>query len=115
MQGSARKRRGAGSGDRLVLISVAATDPDRADDRSTAPQWNAAGEDHHAPVIGGVDAKEQLARLAVFGELPSLDIESARAVNALLIEISMLPIQAPFIRTWLTRFPPVSTTAMFIG
>src|ERR1700730_2980214 len=27
----------------------------------------------------------------------------------------MLPIQAPSIRTWLTRFPPASTTAMFIG
>jgi hypothetical protein len=37
----------------------------------------------------------------------------AREVKALLIEMSMLPIHAPSIRTCATRFPPASTTAMF--
>src|SRR4029434_8677909 len=39
----------------------------------------------------------------------------AREVKAFLMEISMLPIQASSIRTWATRFPPASATAMFIG
>src|SRR6185369_2483412 len=34
---------------------------------------------------------------------------------ALLIETSTLPVQAPSIRTWETRLPSSSTTAMFIG
>jgi hypothetical protein len=34
----------------LVLISAAAADPDCAGDRSTAPRWNTAGEDHDASV-----------------------------------------------------------------
>src|ERR1700730_15176977 len=51
----------------------------------------------------------------LFSASCAVSISKARAVNALLIEISMLPIQAPSIRTWLTRFPPASTTAMFIG
>src|ERR1017187_2285519 len=42
-------------------------------------------------------------------------ISKARDVKALLIEISILPIQAPSIRTCATRFPPPSTTAIFIG
>jgi hypothetical protein len=65
-------------GDRLVLIATAAADTDRADDRSVTPQGDAAGEDHHAPVVGCVDAKELLARLTIFGELRSFDIEGAR-------------------------------------
>jgi hypothetical protein len=42
-------------------------------------------------------------------------MSKARAVNAFLIEMSMLPIQASSIRTCATRFPPASATAMFIG
>jgi hypothetical protein len=42
-------------------------------------------------------------------------MSKALEVNALLIEISMLPIHAPSMRTCETRFPPPSTTAMFIG
>jgi hypothetical protein len=42
-------------------------------------------------------------------------MSKARDVYALLIEISMLPIQAPSIRTCAMRFPPSSTTAMFMG
>jgi len=38
-----------------------------------------------------------------------------REVKALLIEMSTLPIQAPSMRTWETRLPPSSTTAMFMG
>jgi hypothetical protein len=75
---SSLEGRSTGAGNSLVLTAAAAADTNGADDRSAAPQWNAAGEDHHAPVIGSVDAKELLARLAVFGELCSLDIESAR-------------------------------------
>src|SRR5215469_16610294 len=42
-------------------------------------------------------------------------MSKARAVKALLMATSMLPIQAPSIRTWASRLPPPSTTAMFIG
>ena len=42
-------------------------------------------------------------------------MSNAREVNALLMAISMLPIQAPSIRSKATRFAPASTTAMFIG
>src|ERR1700687_2792709 len=42
-------------------------------------------------------------------------ISKARDVNALLIEMSMLPIHAPSRGTGETRLPPSSTTAMFIG
>jgi hypothetical protein len=37
-----------------------------------------------------------------------------RAVRAFLMEISMLPSQAPSIRAKALRLPPASTTAMFI-
>jgi hypothetical protein len=44
-----------------------------------------------------------------------VEISNAFDVHALLIEMFTLPIQAPSCRTWATRFPPASTTAMFIG
>lgn len=59
---SVRERRGAGRGDRLVLIAAAAADTDRADDRSVTPQRDATGKDHDGPVVRCVDAKELLAR-----------------------------------------------------
>jgi hypothetical protein len=108
------EHRGAGSGDRLVLIAVAATDPDCTDDRSTAPQWNAAGEDHHASVIGCVDAKELLAWLAVFGGLRSLGIERPRGERLIDRDIDAAG-PGPSVPTWLRRFPPLSTAAVFIG
>ena len=37
-----------------------------------------------------------------------------RAVRAFLMEMSMLPSQAPSMRAKALRFPPASTTAMFI-
>src|SRR5437899_7425163 len=42
-------------------------------------------------------------------------ISKAREVYAFLIEISILPSQAPSMRTWDTRLPPSSAMAMFIG
>jgi hypothetical protein len=42
-------------------------------------------------------------------------MSKARAVNALLIEMSMLPIGAPSIRMCATRLPPTSATAMLSG
>src|SRR5690242_17254957 len=42
-------------------------------------------------------------------------MSKARDVKALLIEMSMLPIHAPSMRTCATRLPPPSTTAMFMG
>jgi hypothetical protein len=73
------------------LIAIATTDADPADDRSPTPQWNAARKDHHAPVIGSVDAKELLPGW-LFWASWAVSISNARAENALLIEISMLPI-----------------------
>jgi hypothetical protein len=60
------------------LIATAAADTDGADDRSIPLQGDPTGEDHDAPVVRCVDAKELLARLAVFGELRGFDIEGAR-------------------------------------
>src|ERR1700744_6607906 len=42
-------------------------------------------------------------------------ISPARAVQALLIEMFTDPIHAPSMRTWATRLPPSSATAMFMG
>src|SRR5579863_6832921 len=42
-------------------------------------------------------------------------MSKARDVNALFMAMSMLPIQAPSMRSKATRFAPASTTAMFIG
>src|SRR5450755_1362147 len=42
-------------------------------------------------------------------------MSKARAVQALSMEMSMLPIQALSMRTCATRLPPKSTTAMFMG
>ena len=42
-------------------------------------------------------------------------MSKAREVKAFLIEMSMLPSQALSMRTWATRLPPASATAMFIG
>src|SRR5690606_26191675 len=42
-------------------------------------------------------------------------MSNALEVKALLIEISILPIQAPSMRTWEIKFPPASTTAIFMG
>jgi hypothetical protein len=62
-------RESRGRGDGVVLTATAAADPDGADDRSVTPQRNTASEDHDSPVVGYMDPKELLARLAVFGEL----------------------------------------------
>jgi hypothetical protein len=69
---------GFSGGGYLVLISIAAADPDCAGDCSTTPQWNAAREDHHAPVVRCVDPKELPAGLTIFGELRGFYIEGAR-------------------------------------
>jgi hypothetical protein len=69
---------GASGSDILVLIAAAPADTNGADDQSVTPQRDATGEDHHAPAVRCVDAKELLARLTIFGELRSLDIEGAR-------------------------------------
>ncbi len=42
-------------------------------------------------------------------------MSKAREVKAFLIEISILPSHASSMRTWATRLPPLSATAMFIG
>jgi hypothetical protein len=111
---STRQSEGSGQSNGIIVSAAAAAHSNRADDRSVAPQRDAASEDHHTPVVGNMNSKKLLARLAVCGELGGRDIECARG-NALLIEISILPSHAPSILMWLTKFPPASTTAMFIG
>jgi hypothetical protein len=71
-------RESRGRGDGVVLTATAAADPDGADDRSVTPQRNTASEDHDSPVVGYMDPKELLARLAVFGELRRRNVECAR-------------------------------------
>ena len=57
------ERRGAGFRHRVVLVARPAADADGADDFAVALQRNAAGEDHDASVVGGVNAEELAARL----------------------------------------------------
>src|SRR6201996_2550135 len=61
--------RSPGCRDRLILFPTTAADTDGADDRSIAPQRDAACEDHDPPVIGVLNSIELLARLAVLREL----------------------------------------------
>src|ERR1700761_2734253 len=55
------QRRGGCLGDGLILVGVAAADPDRAHDLTVACQWDTAGEDHHPAVVAGVDAEQRTA------------------------------------------------------
>lgn len=96
------------------LLAGAAAEADRTYDLAVALERYATGEDHYPPFAGDVDAEELLARLSIIGQVLSGDVERA-GVNALLIEMSMLPIQAPSMRAWATRFPPASTTATLLG
>jgi hypothetical protein len=59
----------------LVLGPGPATDPDGADDHAVAGHRDAAGEDHDAPVVGGVDAVELLGGLRVFREVLGGQVE----------------------------------------
>jgi hypothetical protein len=65
-------------------------------------------------VVGNVNSKKRLSRLTVSGKFCSRDVECTRG-ECLVDRMSMLPSYAPSILIWLTRFPPASTTAMFIG
>jgi hypothetical protein len=55
-------------------------------------QWDATGKDHDAAVIGNVNSEELPTQLRMLREIPGRDIEGAGG-NALLIDMSMLPIQ----------------------
>ena len=52
-----------GFGDSLVLLAGTSTDSDSSNDLPASFERNAAGEDHYAAVIGGVDAEELVAAL----------------------------------------------------
>jgi hypothetical protein len=80
---SSSERRCTGFGDGLVLFSHAAADSDSAYYVAASLQWDAARENHHAPSPAN----------------SLVEISKARAVHALLIEMSMLPIQALSMRT----------------
>src|SRR3954453_2652456 len=72
------ERRGACFGDGLILLAQAAADADGSHDFIAAFERNSAGENHHAAVVGSVDAEELVAGLAELGELPGGDVEGAR-------------------------------------
>src|SRR5579872_179063 len=61
------ERLGAGFGNRLVLLAQATAYTDSSDNLTASFQGNAAGEDHHASAIRGVNAKELVAGLALLG------------------------------------------------
>src|ERR1700722_5478905 len=63
--------------DRLVLLARTSADADGAHDLPVAPEWNSACEDHHAPIVGGVDAEELTAGLGKFREVLGADVEGA--------------------------------------
>jgi hypothetical protein len=98
----------------VILLAAATGNADCTDDFAVFFKGYAARENHHLAVIRCVDAEKLVARLTVVAK--SLVVMSnALEVQAFLMEISTLPIQALSIRTWATRFPPASATAMFIG
>ena len=111
---AAQKAAAAASATVLILLAAAAANAHRADDLAIALQRDPTGEDHHTAVIRAVDA-EELAPGCAFSARSLVAGSNARAVNALLIEMSTLPIQAPSILTWAMRSPPASTTATFDG
>ena len=61
----------------MVLFARASADADGADDFARALERDAAGEDHDFTIVGGVDAEELVAGLAVFGKVFGGDIEGA--------------------------------------
>src|SRR3954463_15492012 len=65
-------------GDRVVLLAVAAADAHRADDLAVALERDAAGEDHHAALVGFLDAEERATGLGIGGELRGRQVERPR-------------------------------------
>jgi hypothetical protein len=61
----------------VILFAGASTDADGAYDFAIFLKRDAAGEDHHFAVIGGVDAEELVAGLRVCGEIFGGDVEGA--------------------------------------
>src|SRR6185312_7954442 len=69
---------GARFGDRMILFARAATHADGPDDLAGALERHATGKDHHAPLVGGVDAEELASGLRELREVLRRDIERAR-------------------------------------
>jgi hypothetical protein len=67
----------------VVLFAGTAADTDRADDFAILFQRDAAGEDHDAAVVGGIDAEELAAGLGVGGEVFGGGVEGAGGVGLL--------------------------------
>jgi hypothetical protein len=82
----------------VILLATTATDANTADDFVVSFEGDAPGEDHDLAIVGGVNAKKLTTRLAMFGQIFGRYIKGA-AVYAFLIEMSMLPSQAPSMRT----------------
>src|SRR3954452_14229297 len=67
--------RGRGLCDRRVLIGVATADADRADELAVALERDAASEDHHATLVGLLDAVERASGLGIGSELGRRQVE----------------------------------------
>src|SRR5271154_1666794 len=65
----------------VILVSGTAAHAHAADHVSAAPQRNAAGEHHHPPLVGHVDAEELPARLRILREILRRNIEGAGSVR----------------------------------
>jgi len=83
----------------VILLSGTAAHSHAAYHFSAARQRNAAGEHHHAPLVGYLNSEELPARLRILREIVRRDIEGTGSL----------------MRTWETRLPPSSTTALFMG
>jgi hypothetical protein len=71
---SISKRRFASFSDGLVLLSHSTAYADGANNVAAPLQRNPTREDHHATVIGGVNAEKLISGLAQFGQLFGRDI-----------------------------------------
>src|SRR6516165_5162976 len=67
----------------MVLVPRTSADPDGPNHLSAPLQRYASGEDHDLPIVGGVNAKELVTRLAVRGQILSGNIEGPRGVGLL--------------------------------
>src|SRR5262245_48854501 len=95
--------------DRDILFDRPRARADRSNDRAADQDRQAAAEDHDLATIALLDAEERRAWLSHSCEVR---LSKSRAVIALLMARSMLPIRAPSCRVKATSAPPASTTAI---
>src|SRR6185312_808094 len=69
---------GAGLRHRLILLTRSTTHANSADDLVGPFEWDAAGKDHDAPAVGGMNPVELTPGLGGRSQIPRSDVEGTR-------------------------------------